>query len=875
MRTEIGGKTLGRTHKVTHHINTEGAAPIKQRYHSMSPYMLEHLNKEIDSMLEQKVIKPSTSPWCSPVVMVRKKSGEFRLCFDGRKLNAVTKHDAFPLPHVQDILDRLRDARYISTIDLKKAFWQIPLDDESGEKTAFAVPRRGLFEFTVLPFGLHNAAQTLQRLMSHIFGPELEPNIIVYLDDIIMISKTFSQHISLLEEVGKRLKNAGLTINFEKCEFCKPSLKYLGYVVNKYGLHTDPDKVETIVKMPIPRNSTEVKRFLGMSSWYRKFIPEFSTIAEPILATIKGKVRKKQAIKWTPEAEEAFNKLKQLLTSAPILVSPDFAKMFHIQTDASDVGIGAVLAQGDGEDEKVIAYASRTLSGSEKNYSATEKECLAVLFGIQKFRPYVEGTRFKVITDHHSLQWLNSIKDPSGRLARWSMKLQQHDFTVEHRKGKENVVPDALSRAPLEVAWIDITTIQPDKWIRKMTTRIKESPDKYPIWRVEDNLLYKFVPNNHGIESNLVEWKLVIPTEKRVEVLRMCHDEPTSAHLGSYKTFHKVAEKYYWPKMKSDVKKYVAKCKICQSNKTSQGVRAGLMGLEKKINFPFQLLSMDLVGPLPRSYKGNTSLLVICDWFTKFVFLHPIRKATSAAIIKYLEDHVFLTFGTPQIVACDNGPQFTSAIFKKFMKEYGIEKIWYNAVYHPQANHAERINRVVTTAIRSYVRDDHKKWDENISKIAHAIRNAKHEVTGYTPSFLNFGRTIPCSGQYYGRLKNFPPEELTIENREKTVFEINELSEIYRDVTSKLSKAYLKNQKQYNLRKRPLKFQVGDPVWKKNYVLSDAAKNFSAKLADKFIPGIVKKVTGQLTYQLEDITGKDMGNWHVKDLKPRDDTNTD
>lgn len=861
----ISGPQLGRTNLVAHKIDTGNACPIKQRYFPMSPYMLKVVNKEIDKMLDLGVIRPSKSPWSSPFVMVKKKNGEMRFCFDGRKLNSVTKRDAYPLPFVNDILNKLRDAKFLSSIDLKKAFWQIPLEPESCEKTAFTVPRRGLFEFTVLPFGLHNSPQTLQRLMDTLLGPRFD-NVFVYLDDIIVASPTIEDHLDTLRRLGECLEEAGLSINFEKCEFCKSSLTYLGYVVDEGGLRTDPNKVKAIVEFPIPRTTTEIKRFLGMAGWYRRFVPNFSTFVSPILALIKGK-HKRQSVSWSLEANAAFTEIKQLLASAPILASPDFSKPFIIQTDASDVGLGAVLLQGDGESERVIAYASRALNTAEKNYSATEKECLAVLFGIEKYRPYIEGIKFTVVTDHFALLWLHKLQNPTGRLARWSVRLQQYSFVVEHRKGKFNVVPDALSRAPIEICTVQHISADQDKWYHNMLIKVRDNPEKFPDWRIEKEILYKFVANNHNVISNLVEWKRVLLKKERKAIIRQLHDDPSSGHFGIFKTLSRVAETYYWPKMKADISRYVKKCHVCLSSKASNRARAGLMGAEKKISFPFQLISVDLMGPFPRSKNGNTFLLVVADWFTKFVLLQPLRKATAKSVVNFLENQVFLVYGVPQIIMCDNGVQFQKE-FRKLAVAYKIPKLWFNALYHAQVNPVERVNRVVGTALRSYIGDNHRCWDEHIHKIGFAIRNSVHEVTGHTPSFLNFGRSVPISGDFYSDFFSLNPEDATLKSRERLIKDINALSEIYVDIVGRLREAYLKNKHYYDLRKRSVRFKVGDIVWKKNMSLSNASEGFCHKLAPKYIKCCVKEVTGPLTYRLVNEKGRDLGIYHVKDLKP-------
>jgi hypothetical protein len=862
---------LGRTHKMTVTIDTGEALPIKQRPYWWSPYMLAEVNKEIDRMLENNVISPSDSPWSSPILLVKKSSGEYRLCFDGRRLNAVTKRDSYPLPRVDRILSMLRGAKYISSIDLKNAFWQIPLDSESRPKTAFAIPGRGLFHFNVLPFGLTNAAQRQQCLMDRIFGPELEPHVFVYLDDLIIIAPTFEKHVQVLREVIRRLRDAKLTVNAKKCQLFRSSLKYLGFIVDEHGLGTDPDKVAAMVSYPVPKTSTEIKRFVGMCSWYRRFIPHFSTLMSPINALLTGK-RKRQKTEWTPEAQEAFQKIKDALVSAPVLSSPDFSKPFVIQTDASNTGLGAVLTQDLDGDERVIAYASRSLTKAERNYSVTERECLAVLFALEKFRPYVEGTHFTIVTDHYSLLWLNRMKDPAGKLARWSVKLNQFSFDLVHRKGKLNVVPDALSRLPAEIAAVDIDSFlgvnlnDLDESYTRLRDNIIANPQRNPSWKVENGFVYRFVPNKIVLPGNVPEWKLLVPRNQRTKILESCHDAPTSAHFGYYKTLSRLSINHFWPKMRRSVIRYVRNCKVCNEQKAPNTARAGLMGKEKKVQFPWQMISVDLIGPLPTSTKGYSYLLVIVDWFTKYVVLFPLRKATSSKVTECIENGIFLVYGVPQFILVDNGKQFVGNEFVKTCENYKVQKIWFTAKYHPQSNPVERYNRTVGTAIRSYVKGAHKKWDAEVARIGYAIRTAVNEVTGFSPAFLNFGRVVPCTGEFYGKVAE-NPETLTTADREDHAKNLEHLKTILQDVTQHLHKAHERNERSYNLRKRDAEFFVGDKVWKRNKVLSSAAKDFAQKLAPRYVLCTITRKLSKLAYALEDENRADLGVWHMKDLK--------
>lgn len=433
---------LGRTSLVTHTIDTGESKPIKQRHFAVSPAVEQMLFSEIDRMLELGVIEESQSPWSSPVALVH-KPGKVRLCLDARKLNSVTVKDAYPLPLIDGILSRLPKARFITSLDLKDAFWQIPLDEKSKEKTAFTVPGRPLYQFVTMPFGLCNAPQTMSRLMDRVIPANLRTKVFIYLDDLLLITETFEEHILLLQEIALCMRKANLTINVEKSRFMLRHVKYLGHIIGYGTIKTDPEKVQAIRDFPLPTSVRQLRRFLGVCGWYRRFVRDFASISSPITDMLqKGK-----KFLWSEEAVQAFTNLKEILCSAPVLHNPDFARPFSIQCDASQYGIGAVLAQRDDDGEEVpIAYMSHKMTTPQRNYSVSEQECLAAVMAIKKFRAYVEGHQFEVITDHASLKWLMGQTDLHGRLARWALKLQGFNFTIRHRKGSQNVVPDSLSR---------------------------------------------------------------------------------------------------------------------------------------------------------------------------------------------------------------------------------------------------------------------------------------------------------------------------------------------------------------------------------------------------------------------------------------------
>ena len=433
---------LGRTNLVQHSIDVGDATPIKKRWYRTSRLERAFIEEEIQRMLKQGLIEKSRGPWASPVVLARKKNGKLRFCVDYRALNKVTKKDEYPLPRIEDMLDALGGAAYFTSLDLASGYWQVEMKPEDREKTAFITQFR-TFQFKVMPFGLCNAPATFQRLMDEVLQGILWDFVVVYLDDLNIYSRDFNGHLMHLRDVFDRLRQAGLRLNPEKCKFISSELIFLGHVIDQQGIRTDPEKVEKVKNFPIPKTLTQLRSFLGLASYYRKFIKGFSGIAGPL-----NKLLKKNVIfHWTVQQQQAFEDLKNRLTSSLILIYPDWTKEFVLFTDASTFALGAVLAQKDHKNQdRVVAYASRSLLPAEKNYTATELECLAAVWAITKFHHYVHGKHFTLITDHSALCHLFNVTTPNGRIARWVMKLQAYDFTTEHRSGKKHQNVDSLSR---------------------------------------------------------------------------------------------------------------------------------------------------------------------------------------------------------------------------------------------------------------------------------------------------------------------------------------------------------------------------------------------------------------------------------------------
>ncbi|XP_058445188.1 uncharacterized protein LOC131426458 [Malaya genurostris] len=479
--------------------------PVRQFPYVMSPKTQELVAVELKRLLSIGILERSQSDWslnCVPVI----KPNKVRLCLDARKINERTIRDAYPLPHPGRILGQLPKAQYLSTIDLSEAFLQVPLEKESRKYTAFCVQGKGLFQYTRMPFGLINSPATLARLMDNVLGHgELEPHVFVYLDDIVVVTETFEQHESVLIEIASRLSKANLSINLEKSKFGVSEIPFLGYLLSIEGLRANPEKIRPIIEYERPTTVTKLRRFLGMANYYRRFIPDFSGVTAALTNLLQTKTK---CIRWNDDAEHAFCEIKERLVSSPVLGSPDFSKEFIIQTDASDVAVAGVLTQEQQGVERVISFYSHKLTTPQKNYHAAEKEALAAILAIDAFRGYIEGYHFTLITDSSALTHILSSKWKVGsRCSRWALNLQQFDMTVKHRKGKENVVPDALSRS--------IATIDHSSWHSSMLRKVETKPDDFVDFRIDDGKLFKFVTAKNNPCDARFEWKMIGELDKR------------------------------------------------------------------------------------------------------------------------------------------------------------------------------------------------------------------------------------------------------------------------------------------------------------------------------------------------------------------------
>jgi hypothetical protein len=629
------------------------------------------------------------------------------------------------------LLHKLGDACFISKIDVKKGYWQLAMHRDSVIYTAF-VCEEGKFEWTRMPFGLKTAPSIFQRFMNKVLKDARGRFADAYLDDIIIYSSTWQEHLDHISYVLGQLRNVKVTANIEKCEFGKTTMKYLGFLITPQGISTDPEKLVAVKEFPIPNNPKKVKSFVSLCSWYRHFIPNFSEIAEPLNLFL----RSENDFNWGPSQSQSFEKLKHIICNSVTLAFPDFKKPFILRTDASDYGLGAVLAQTshDGH-ERPIAFASRSLSKCERNYHATEKECLAIVWALKKFEHYLDGQEFILETDNRALVWLDKMRDINSKFMRWSLKIQDFQPCIIHCPGRLNMVADALSRNTVgESEDEEVKEVMFPPTNGPILTLLSSSISSITLDRIrqeqmhDDEFAYlrSDLPHDFAIFDDIV-YKIsktgiklpVIPSSLRGEILSYFHELPHSGHGGFRKTFSRISRRVFWTGMQEDVFSFIRSCRTCQVCKNPSTKPQGNLQ-SNKVYGPWDMLALDLMGPLPRSKNGKTMLVVVVDHFTKWVELFALRDAKADRICEILESEIFSRWGSPKSILSDNATNFRGNVFAKMFKSWGIHHK-FTTPYHPQCNLTERINRNVKNVIISYVHSNHKKWDEYLSSTALAL----------------------------------------------------------------------------------------------------------------------------------------------------------
>lgn len=746
-------KDLGFTSVVEMDIKLENDDPVVYRPYRLSYSEREDVRRMIEEMLDCGIVKESSSPYASPIVVVKKKNGEKRLCVDYRSLNSRTKRDHYPLPRVEDLLDQLSGHNIFISLDLASGYYQIPISETSQEKTAFVTPD-GQYEYTRMPFGLANAPSVFQRAMHKILNKAKVNYVIIYMDDVLIPARSFDEALRRLEEVLILLKEGGLTLKLKKCKFMFDKLDFLGFEVSGNGIQPGLAKTESVSRFPTPSNVHDVRRFLGLASFFRRFVRNFALIVRPLT----GLLKKNASWKWGSEQDTAFTEIKDRLTSRPILALYDKNLETQLHTDACKFGVAGILLQKDNTGLwRAVAYYSRQTTIDEQKLHSFELETLAVITALNKFRVYLLGIKFKIITDCNSLRTTLTKRDLVPKIARWWVQLQEFDCEIEYRPGDKMSHVDALSRAPLDTKLedlhvIDVLNVTTEDWISTVQSsddevrRIKEiltdpdTPnvvDTFQNYKLKNGRVYRIVADN------TLRW--VVPRGSRWQIVKANHDDV--GHFGIEKTLDRIRALYWFPKMRAFVTKYVSACLECAHHKMPSGAQQGHLHPIEKVEIPFHTIHADHVGPFNKSKKRNAYILVIIDAFTKFVTLAAVRSTKSSETIKVLKNLVG-NFGTPNRIITDRGSCFTSNKFKSFTKSLGIKHIL-NAVATPRANgQVERSNRTILASLGAMIHGkDLRTWDEHLPDIQLGINTTVHDVTKKSPCELLFGRRVTNPSQ--------------------------------------------------------------------------------------------------------------------------------
>lgn len=808
--------------------NTSVYIPNYKQIHSQQT----EINSQVKKMLDDGIIEPSVSHFNSPILLVPKKSDsgkKWRLVIDFRQLNRKILPDKFPLPRIETILDQLGRARYFTTLDLMSGFHQIPLENNSKKYTAFSTSD-GHYQYTRLPFGLNISPNSFQRMMTIAMAGLSPECAFIYVDDIVVIGCSENHHLRNLENVFERLRMYNLKLNPEKCDFFKSEVTYLGHKISDKGITPDDAKFSIIEKYPAPQNADEVRRFVAFCNYYRKFIQNFALIARPLNKLLRKDVK----FLWTSECQESFENLKKKLLSPQILQFPDFSKDFTLTTDASSFACGAVLSQNHNGKDLPIAFASRTFTKGEENKAVIEKELAAIHWSINYFKSYLYGRKFKIRTDHRPLVYLFGMKNPTSKLTRIRLDLEEFDFTIEYMAGKENIVADALSRIKLNSDDLksmfvltrsmvkeqdnpnpnQTVTLQPDqlkmydslsneevRGIPKLEIEVIKRNKKFvqcvvyimnknykkslllvgeyriclqePValeYMVRDIEIAAENKSMHkiGLDVNTTFMKLldvdilkklaskilkklnivlferpkiIIDSHKISEILEKNHNTPTGGHIGQNKLYKKLRKEYEWKQMKRTIAEFVRKCNACKMNKNQQKTCEKFVKTTTPLK-PFEIISIDTVGPFVKTINNNRYAVTIqCD-LSKYIVIIPTPNKEAHTIAKAIVEHFMLIYGTTiKAIRTDLGTEYKNELFTKINNFFEINHITSTA-YHPQTiGSLERNHKCLNEYLRIFSNEHRNDWDEWTNYYCFSYNTTPNFSTNYTPFELVFGRS--------------------------------------------------------------------------------------------------------------------------------------
>lgn len=705
----------------------------------------------LQDMEKREIIEKSTSAWLSPIVLVNKSDGSKRMCLDYRHVNKHLATDIYPLPRLEELVDQAAGYQYYATLDMREAYFQILLDENSRDLTAFS-DGVTLYRFRRLPFGLSCSPAIFTRHMANLLSPLIKEGWMKnYLDDLIIWAPDFATLTQRLRKAFTLLKENGVKLNLSKCELAKQEVTFLGFRISREGSQPDPKNVEAVLKMKPPTKVKEVRRFLGMAGFYRKHVPNFAKIATPLTNLTK----KTQLFKWTEQCQHSFEILKECLARAPILARAQTNQPFFVTTDASNSHVGGVISQTQSDGNiKPLGYFSKKLNPTESRYSATDKEALAVVLVCRHFHHYLWGSKFTILTDHQPLTSIFKKKTKSARMNRWILEMREYHYEINYVQGKYNYVADQLSR-PVRVIQrqptVTILGLTPEefktcqreevKW-REMAEYLEGGSiptKKYhktilAQFTVIDEILYYARETTDG----MIQYTLVVPHNLKRKALTQAHE--TSGHLGQKKTIKKAEELFYWCNLKPDVTNFVKNCVTCQRCKGTTGLQQPFQELPS-VGKPLERIGIDLTDMIAGS-QGYRYVLTLVDHFSRFVKFYPLKNKHTHGVIEALEQYV-ADFGAPQGIVLDNGGEFTSHAFQQFCQQHFIT-LYYTTPYHPQGNAiTERLHRTLKSILAALCQGHPLRWPKLLQVCQATMNAAVHTSIAQQPYFAFFSRHAP------------------------------------------------------------------------------------------------------------------------------------
>ncbi|KAK2356459.1 hypothetical protein QL285_093789 [Trifolium repens] len=793
---------------IEHQIDLIPGAPLPNKAaYRCNPEETKELQRQIEELISMGYVRESMSPCAVPALLVPKKDGSWRMCIDSRAVNNITIKYRFPIPRLDDMLDELHGSVIFSKIDLRSGYHQIRMREGDEWKTAFKT-KHGLYEWLVMPFGLTNAPSTFMRLMNEVLKPFLGKFVVVYLDDILVYSKSIEEHFTHLRQIFETLRAQKLYGKKEKCDFLVESVVFLGYVVSRDGVSVDQTKVDAIKTWPSPTTVSEVRSFLGLASFYQRFIQNFSTIASPMTECLK-----KGAFVWNEQAQRAFELIKLKLCEAPVLALPDFTQPFEVECDASGVGIGAVLIQN----KRPIAYFSEKLGGARLNYCTYDKEFYAVVRALDYWSHYLRSNHFILHSDHEFLKYINGQQKLSPRHAKWVEFLQSFNFSSKYKDGKSNVVADALSRRYALISILETRLLG----FETLKDYYKEDVDFGEIYsNCENGAFEKYIVQGGFLFK---ENRLCIPRHSIRELLvREAHGGGLAGHFGITKTLEILKEHFHWPKMLGDVQKVNSKCVTCHMAKSS--FKPGAYTPLPTPSGPWMDVSMDFIVALPRTQRGKDAIMVVVDRFSKmahFVACHKTDDASNVADLYFRE--IVRLHGVPKTIVSDRDSKFLSYFWNTLWRKLGT-KLLFSTSHHPQTDgQTEVTNRTLGTLLRGLVSKTQKDWDLKLAHAEFAYNRSPTYATNHSPFEVVYGVNpyLPLD------LITMPKEELVHPDAEAKLKSMIKLHEQVQERIKAVNEVY----KQRSKNKKPKLFNEGDLVW-----VHLRKERFPSKRKNKLMP---------------------------------------